>query len=299
MSTDETVGVVRPRADGRWVAAHGLGSYTTEVGVYDSQELASEAAGSNGRRVIVARLGESGWEAHARTDREAAAARVDIRVDWMHSGTVHDITLDDVQAWVLRWPDGHPMGVLRDLAAQPAVAAIRAARATLTEQGLLGIRCPDGQVLTSRHLAGSARVQLTTVYDMVQHAEMARTRLGAIVLDALAAGHMAHAVLVCGAAGRTAQDWPHVEHGPGCQHCLGQTYLGDQETSLTRATTVLVDPVGIVEIAARLDVGRGTVDQWQQRPSTGFPAPDAIIGGRHPAWAWATIEQWAASTGRR
>jgi predicted DNA-binding transcriptional regulator AlpA len=50
------------------------------------------------------------------------------------------------------------------------------------------------------------------------------------------------------------------------------------------------DPVGAVEIAARLGVKRDTVDQWRQR-SIGFPAPRWQVGGR-PAWNWDDVEAW-------
>ncbi len=56
------------------------------------------------------------------------------------------------------------------------------------------------------------------------------------------------------------------------------------------------EPVGTVEIAARLGVARATVDSWRAR-STGFPAPAWTVGGR-PAWDWAEVAEWARSTGR-
>ena len=55
-------------------------------------------------------------------------------------------------------------------------------------------------------------------------------------------------------------------------------------------------PVGTVEIAERLAVVRGTVDQWRAR-DVGFPAPRWNVGGR-PAWAWSDVATWAESTGR-
>lgn len=54
-------------------------------------------------------------------------------------------------------------------------------------------------------------------------------------------------------------------------------------------------PVGILEIAERLDVKRATVDQWLQRDL--LPPPEWKVGGR-PAWNWATIRRWAVETGR-
>lgn len=56
-----------------------------------------------------------------------------------------------------------------------------------------------------------------------------------------------------------------------------------------------VEPVGLVEIAARLGVKPATAYQW--RYAGRLPDPDWIIGGR-PAWDWATIEAWAVETGR-
>ena len=56
------------------------------------------------------------------------------------------------------------------------------------------------------------------------------------------------------------------------------------------------DPVGTVEIAARLNVTRSAVDQWRNR-NLGFPNPRWTVGGR-PAWEWADIARWAQATGR-
>jgi hypothetical protein len=54
-------------------------------------------------------------------------------------------------------------------------------------------------------------------------------------------------------------------------------------------------PVGIVEIAGRLNVKRATVDQWQAREL--LPDPAWTVGGR-PAWPWSAIRAWAHDTGR-
>ena len=56
------------------------------------------------------------------------------------------------------------------------------------------------------------------------------------------------------------------------------------------------DPVGAVEIAARLGVKRGTVDAWRAR-GLGFPEPRWLVGGR-PAWNWDDVEAWHAARGR-
>lgn len=54
-------------------------------------------------------------------------------------------------------------------------------------------------------------------------------------------------------------------------------------------------PVGIAEIAGRLDVKRQTVDQWRHRGL--LPEPEWTVSG-NPAWKWQTIERWARDTGR-
>lgn len=54
--------------------------------------------------------------------------------------------------------------------------------------------------------------------------------------------------------------------------------------------------VGLEEIAKRLAVKRGTVDQWRSRDLLPDPLPWPV-GGR-PAWQWGTIRLWAVKTGR-
>lgn len=56
----------------------------------------------------------------------------------------------------------------------------------------------------------------------------------------------------------------------------------------------MCDPVGAVEIAARLGVRRQTVDQWRIRRL--FLEPRWTVGGR-PAWDWPDVERWAQGTG--
>lgn len=55
------------------------------------------------------------------------------------------------------------------------------------------------------------------------------------------------------------------------------------------------EPVGLAEIAERLNVERNTVDQWRHRSV--LPEPRWSVGGR-PAWDWSDITAWAKETGR-
>lgn len=64
---------------------------------------------------------------------------------------------------------------------------------------------------------------------------------------------------------------------------------------MTRVQSPRMDPVGTVEIAARLGVKRETVDKWRTRDL--LPAPRWTVGGR-PAWDWVDVERWARDTGR-
>ena len=56
-----------------------------------------------------------------------------------------------------------------------------------------------------------------------------------------------------------------------------------------------VTPVGLTEIAQRLNVARPTTDQWRIREI--LPEPEWTVGGR-PAWSWGRIKLWAIETGR-
>ncbi len=61
----------------------------------------------------------------------------------------------------------------------------------------------------------------------------------------------------------------------------------------------MADPVGVVEIAARMGVSRDAVNQWRRR-ETGkapFPEPQWTVGGR-PAWDWPAVVAWIEATGR-
>lgn len=65
-------------------------------------------------------------------------------------------------------------------------------------------------------------------------------------------------------------------------------------------TTVMADPVGVVELAARLGVAPRTVRMWRER-SVGarvpMPQPDYAEVNGSPAWEWPSILRWAGLTG--
>jgi hypothetical protein len=61
------------------------------------------------------------------------------------------------------------------------------------------------------------------------------------------------------------------------------------------ADTINADPVGIVEVAARLYTARPVVDTWRSRGV--LPAPRWTVGGR-PAWDWSDIVRWCHDTDR-
>lgn len=57
-----------------------------------------------------------------------------------------------------------------------------------------------------------------------------------------------------------------------------------------------MEPVGVAEIADRLDVRQQTVSMWKYRGL--LPEPRWTVSGM-PAWDWKDIERWARDTGRR
>lgn len=60
----------------------------------------------------------------------------------------------------------------------------------------------------------------------------------------------------------------------------------------------MCDPVGVIEIAERLGVGRSAVDNWRFNRDLGFPDQRWTVGGR-PAWDWdLDVVPWAKQTGR-
>ena len=69
----------------------------------------------------------------------------------------------------------------------------------------------------------------------------------------------------------------------------------DSVDTMTIVQAAAADPVGVVEIAARLGVERQTVDKWRTRKI--LPAPTWTVGGR-PAWSWPVVEGWAKESGR-
>ena len=60
--------------------------------------------------------------------------------------------------------------------------------------------------------------------------------------------------------------------------------------------TPVTDPVGLSDIASRLDVAAGTPQKWRTRGL--FPPPAATVGGR-PVWEWAVIRDWASARDTR
>ncbi len=64
---------------------------------------------------------------------------------------------------------------------------------------------------------------------------------------------------------------------------------------MTYAPPVAADPVGLAEIAQRLNVQRQTAKDWKARKL--LPPSKWIVSGS-PAWDWRDIEKWARATGR-
>jgi len=204
MSTSyDTHGVVRPTPAGRWAASHGSGSYTHMLGEFDTDVAAVAAAGAGGRRVIRARLGETGYAAESREDRERIAATVGLPVDWMSDGNVTAVTVTEDERQVLS--RCHTLGAWRDRTTH--VDALDA----LEERGLL----------TVEYEGLAPRFTLTT--------------FGQVVADAVAAEHAAAAVLVCSGTTNVAYlvdptKTPYHRRGERffCP-CGGWAYLGDLE----------------------------------------------------------------------
>jgi len=61
---------------------------------------------------------------------------------------------------------------------------------------------------------------------------------------------------------------------------------------------MLIDPVGITDIARRAGVKRDTAKKWTERKPDGFPEPhpQKIVGRR--VWEWSAIHSWLMRTGR-
>ncbi len=57
----------------------------------------------------------------------------------------------------------------------------------------------------------------------------------------------------------------------------------------------MADPVGLLEIAARLGVARQTAKGWRLEGL--LPPPRWTVSG-YPAWEWKDVERWARKTGR-
>lgn len=72
----------------------------------------------------------------------------------------------------------------------------------------------------------------------------------------------------------------------------GRTYTTNMITD-----EQLMEPVGSIEIAARIGVKPDTIVQWRRRPQLAFPEPRWTVSGR-PAWAWRDISEWSIRSGR-
>lgn len=74
-----------------------------------------------------------------------------------------------------------------------------------------------------------------------------------------------------------------------------------QSPSKASSPRTAVVPVGIVEIAERLDVASDTVQKWRVRladTDTPFPEPRGVVGGTTPWWHWGDVQRWAKKAGR-
>lgn len=283
-SSADVYGVVRPHPSGRWVAAHGIGSHTRDLGEYRTLDDAVAAAGADGRDVIHAHQGESAWAALARRDLEAITERTGIDTTWLiqdhgtHIGVVVDLdevdphadvwqTLAHAAGW--RHADGEPLPAHVD-GADPRIRP--QVEATLEDAGLL-----EAVVTGDR-----------------RQAIRRPTSLGWAVKDALWRGEVDRWLVVCpGRHPRQLDDPDDYDGRRHCPWCRGIGYRGDLDPAPD--PTGPSTPVGMVEVAAKLGVRRQTVDMWHHRDL--LPEPDWTVGGR-PAWRWSTIETWARETGR-
>lgn len=64
---------------------------------------------------------------------------------------------------------------------------------------------------------------------------------------------------------------------------------------LVYISSMEVEPVGLVEIAQRLNVQRNTAKVWHARGL--LPAHRWTVSG-NPAWNWPEVKAWAQQTGR-
>lgn len=59
------------------------------------------------------------------------------------------------------------------------------------------------------------------------------------------------------------------------------------------------DPVGTAQIAERLGVTKGAIEQWRwARKLNPFPPPSRRVGNSD-AWPWAQVVEWCEATKRR
>lgn len=307
-TTYDTYGVIRPhpKRPDVWLAFHGLGSQTVDLGEFAGEEAAAAAAGAEGRHVLRARVGESGWTALARERLDEITDRTGIDTSWLirtgydgrpevygmpivvdleelPSGTRsydserHEWTLDPARIWwALRWVETGQWQVPPP--APPDVPEHLSCRV-------------DGVDLLALALEEIGLVDRIWITDRVSRIEV--SPLGFAVMDLLWRGEIDRYAVVCGRRHpRQVEDADSYVDGRHCAACGGVGARGDRPPLVDASPWT---PLGIPEIAERLGVQRETVDQWRARGI--LPDPDWTVGGR-PAWRWSTIRRWARETGR-
>jgi transposase len=72
----------------------------------------------------------------------------------------------------------------------------------------------------------------------------------------------------------------------------GKKSQNSKGAEVTTTPTRIFDPVGVSDIAHRLNVHENTVQKWRQRHPDSFPEPRCQVGGR-PCWQWHDVQRWA------
>ena len=217
-TTDATIGVVRP-AGGRWWAAHGLGSYTRELGFFGQLADAEAMAGAGGRRIVHCQPGETGWTALAREGREAVAGGP---VPWMTLGSIVKVSIPDAVDVTLALAErGTPVA---HLDRYPPVTDCDLVSRSMAKAG--PGRDRDGHLVLTRagEVTWLARGEPRLQQDMA----------GTLLVARAAAVTAARELMACGRLHpRTARrEGPAGEDWSGdwyCTWCLGIAWQGDLE----------------------------------------------------------------------